>query len=115
MRKRTSAIKRKMARNMRRNMTRPERVLWGRLRDSQLGTRFFTQRLACGYILDFYAPEFKLCVETDGPCHLTRKAYDAKRDMILKLRRGITTLRFTDQEVYNNLPAVVALIVARLK
>lgn len=97
-------------------MTMPERILWSRLKDSQLGVRVYSQKVCCGYILDFYIPKlYNLCIEVDGPCHLARKAYDDNRDMVLKVRRGITTIRFTAQEVVNNCPAVVALIGARLR
>jgi very-short-patch-repair endonuclease len=102
------------AREMAKNMTRPERILWSHLRNRKLDARFYKQRPLLGYIADFWCPSANLVVEVDGPCHLTRKAYDAYRDMVFKSRRGITTMRFTDQEIYNNLPAVVALIVNRI-
>jgi very-short-patch-repair endonuclease len=110
-----SKWKKELATRMRIHKTKPERVLWARLKNGQLGTRFTSQKVILGYIADFWCPSAKLVVEVDGPCHLTRKAYDAHRDMVMKLRKGITTLRFTDQEVYNNLNAVVALILAKLK
>lgn len=111
---RTKSWKRKLASRMRLHKTKPERVLWARLKGRQLGKNFYAQKIILGYIADFWCPAAKLVVEVDGPCHLSRKAYDAHRDMVMKSRRGILTMRFTDQEVYNNLPAVVAMIAAKL-
>lgn len=111
----TSSWKRKLAANMRIHKTKPERVLWSRLKNGQLGARFTSQKIILGFIADFYCAAAKLVIEVDGPCHSARRAYDAQRDMIMKVKRGITTMRFSDKEVYNNLPAVVALISERLR
>src|SRR5579872_4292023 len=48
----------------------------------------------CGYYLDFYNPEHRVCVEIDGAYHLERKQYDRRRDTVL-WRNGITTWRFS--------------------
>ena len=101
--------KKTMARAMARNMTMPERILWSRLKENKLGVRFQKQKPACGYILDFFCSVASLCVECDGPTHLTQKSYDANRDIVL-LQHGILTMRFTAQEIVNNTNAVVALI-----
>jgi very-short-patch-repair endonuclease len=90
-------------------MTFPERILWSRLRNKQLGVCAYAQKVVLGYILDFWIPSAGLCIEVDGPCHNDRKAYDANRDAVLRGRK-IRTMRFTAQEVNNNLNAVVALI-----
>ena len=50
-------------------MTRPEQSLWAMLRDRQTGLRFRRQHPLGVYILDFYAPSAKLCIEVDGPSH----------------------------------------------
>lgn len=92
----------------------PERILWHRLKDNQLGVRFTSQTLLYGYIADFYCSKSKLCVEVDGPTHLTRKEYDAQRDVAL-MSKGILTMRFTAQQVENNTAAVVALIADKMR
>jgi very-short-patch-repair endonuclease len=102
--------KRVMAKVMSRNMSMPERILWHRLKDKQLGVNFYKQKLAMGYILDFFCPRAALCVEVDGPQHLKQKSYDANRDVVL-MKKGILTMRFTAQTVVNN-PAVVAVLIA---
>lgn len=94
---------------MSRCKTWPERLLWAKLKDGKVGVNFYAQRIMLGYIADFYCPKARLVVEVDGRCHESRRAYDAHRDLAMKLV-GILTMRFTATEVMNNLPAVVALI-----
>jgi very-short-patch-repair endonuclease len=118
LRKYAKPWKQRFANKLRRNMTFPERLLWSKLKNKQLGICAYSQKIVLGYILDFWLPAAGLCVEVDGPCHNERKGYDAKRDAVLREKK-IRTLRFTAQEVNNNLNAVVSLIhgevVRRLK
>ncbi len=53
-----------------------------------------------GYILDFYLPEFKLCIEIDGKSHNNKfqQQYDEVRSSLLA-KKGIKTIRFTNEEV----------------
>lgn len=51
------------------------------------------------YRLDFYLPEYDVCIEIDGKCHLGRSEQDAKRDRIL-LTYKIRTLRIPAEELY---------------
>ena len=49
------------ARQLRKNMTESERVLWSRVRGKQLsGIQFYRQKPIGDYIVDFYAPKAKL-------------------------------------------------------
>ena len=59
-----------------------------------------------GYIADFYNPTVKLVVEIDGPYHSEREELDRNRDVHLAAR-GIQTLRFTNEFVFNNLGDVL--------
>ena len=97
------------AARMRRNKSWPEKKLWSKIRDNQLGVRFHAQKVILGYIADFWCPG--LVIEIDGKQHLKKTAqeYDKERDAAMA-KIGIKTVRFTAQEVSNNLPAVVALI-----
>jgi very-short-patch-repair endonuclease len=92
-------------------MSWPEKKLWAKLRNKQLGVTFYTQKPILGYIADFWCPKAMLVVETDGKQHLKKKAveWDKTRDEAMAAK-GIKTMRFTASEVFNNLPAVVALI-----
>jgi very-short-patch-repair endonuclease len=92
---------------LRSNMTEPEKKLWQILRGKQMGVKFRRQHGIGHYIADFYCPELKLLIEVDGESHglAEAQAYDAIRhDFMHSL--GITTLRFTNDEVMNNIEGV---------
>ena len=38
------------------------------------------------YIIDFYLPRYKLCIEVDWPCHDYTKEYDNRKDSYLRWR-----------------------------
>lgn len=87
---------------LRNNMTEPEKKLWQMLRGKQMGVKFRRQHGIGHYIADFYCPDLKLVIEVDGDSHRSADAqtYDAIRhDFMMSL--GITTLRFTNDEVMN--------------
>ncbi len=97
------------ARELRRNMTPPERKLWGALRSKQLGVKFRKQHPIGPYIADFYSRDAALVVEVDGEMAHSGKdqqAYDAARDAYLQ-NLGLAVLRFPAREVFRNLEAVV--------
>jgi len=103
--------KKHLANEMRHNMSWPEKKLWSKLKGKQLGVTFYTQKPILGYIADFYCKKANLVVETDGKYHLQDKQviWDLKRDAAMA-SKGIKTMRFTATEVFNSLPAVVAMI-----
>jgi very-short-patch-repair endonuclease len=103
--------KRKLAAKMSRNKSWPEKILWARLRDKQLGVVIVAQSVILGWIADFYCPSAKLVIEVDGPHHLfpERIISDKHRDLVIG-KKGIKTIRFTAQAVQNNTAAVVAMI-----
>ena len=73
----------KNARELRRNMTRAEIILWSRLRSKNIdGYKFRRQQPIFNYIVDFYCHELKLIIEVDGEIHsLSDKSEsDMKRD-----------------------------------
>jgi very-short-patch-repair endonuclease len=99
------------ARELRSTMTRPEWTLWQMLRRSQTGLRFRREHPIGSYVLDFYCPSARVCVEVDGPAHLEPEQieHDARRDAWL-LAQGVTVLRFTADDVDNRPAAVLARI-----
>lgn len=66
-----------------------------------------------GFIADFACLEAKLIVELDGGQHADRKPYDSNRSRILE-REGFRTLPFRDNEVFQELDAVLDRIVRAL-
>jgi very-short-patch-repair endonuclease len=61
------------------------------------------------YIPDFYCHEARLVIEADGPVHLFKKDYDKNRDEVLT-GLGLTILRFTNDEIHNDLARVLTII-----
>ena len=75
--------------------------MWQLLRNRQrCGAKFRREYVKEPYILDFYCPEAKLCIECDGLPHLTpeRIAKDRKRTAWLNTQ-GIEVIRFTSREI----------------
>lgn len=81
---------RNRARAFRKNQSVAEQWVWNAIRNDKLGFRFRRQFAVGPYILDFYCPEAKLCVEMDSDLHDPEK--DAKRDVYLT-EKGILTIR----------------------
>jgi very-short-patch-repair endonuclease len=96
-------------------MSLPEVVLWQALRRRQWGMRFRRQHPVGPYVLDFYCPERKLCVEVDGYVHdlPEQAARDEQRDAWLG-EQGIRVLRFAAADVLDDreLEGVLLLIEA---
>ena len=97
-----------LARNMRRDMTQAEAILWTRLRRNGLGVNFRRQQIIDGFLADFYCHSAALVVEVDGATH--DPECDQERDRIFA-ERGITTRRFTNQEVF----AKIGFVISRLR
>jgi very-short-patch-repair endonuclease len=76
-------------------MTLPEVRLWVRLRQPAEGAPRFRRQHPLGpYVLDFYCPAAKLCVEVDGWGH--NMGEQPARD---EAARGIATLRVPAADV----------------
>ena len=73
------------ARQLRRNPTEVERLLWQRLRFWQVGGFKFRRQQPLGnYVADFVCLEGRLIVEIDGGQHVDQKVYDTKRHAWLR-------------------------------
>lgn len=99
---------------LRQNMTEAEKHLWERLNKNQLGVRFKAQHPIDIFIVDFYCHLYRLMVEIDGEIHLSQKEYDEGRTAELE-RFDLKIIRFTNQEVLNNVDWVVEEIKKHLK
>lgn len=101
----------KYARELRKNMTDAERLLWSKIRRKQLkGKQFYWQKPIGNYIVDFYCPAAKLIIELDGGQHFTDegKAKDKKRDAYLT-NLGFRVKRYSDIEVLKNIEGEIPL------
>ena len=98
-----------VSRTLRKGATDAERYLWSRFRGKQLkGLQFYRQKVLGRYIVDFYCPKAQLVIELDGGQHYEEagREKDQIRDEDLK-GNGLTVLRFSDREVFENTDAVV--------
>ncbi|OGI60568.1 hypothetical protein A2641_03480 [Candidatus Nomurabacteria bacterium RIFCSPHIGHO2_01_FULL_37_25] len=102
------------ARYLRHKETKAEKMLWRELRNRKLGIKFRRQHPLEKFILDFYAPEIKLCVELDGSSHKENLEYDKLRTEYLKSNE-IRTIRFWNREVETNLENVLEKIKKEIK
>jgi len=99
-----------IAKNLRRNSTKAENLLWGYLRAKQFDELKFRRQQPIGnYVVDFVCFEKKIIMEVDGGQHATKKEKDNKRDKWFK-ERGFTVLRFWNNEVLTNISGVLEVI-----
>ncbi|MHB8058731.1 MAG: endonuclease domain-containing protein [Desulfuromonadaceae bacterium] len=95
---------------LRNNTTDVERLLWRRLRNSQLeGVKFRRQQPIETYIVDFVSFDKKIVVELDGGQHAEKIEYDERRDACLRTN-GFTVLRFWNNDVIENIEGVLEVI-----
>ena len=88
-------------RQLRHDETPTERMLWKHLRNKQLdGYRFRQQHGFGPYVLDFYCPSIRLCIELDGSVHdsAEQQQKDEERTEFLRQNR-IHVLRLRNEEV----------------
>lgn len=112
---RTTKNARRNAKELRRNMTEPERLLWQRLKSQKLGYKFRRQEPLGPYIVDFLCVDKKLIIEVDGGSHATDEAkeYDKKREAYFR-NHGLKILRFENHTVRSNMHGVIDTILHAL-
>ena len=87
----------KRARELRRDLTPSEKILWSILRDRRLsGFKFRRQQSIGPYFADFFCATAGIIVELDGESHLGQEGYDKNRSEWLK-QRGYTVIRVLEQ------------------
>jgi ATP-dependent helicase HrpA/adenine-specific DNA-methyltransferase len=92
------------ARQLRKNETWAEKLVWSWLRDRRFnGYKFRRQHPVGVYYLDFFCMEAALNIELDGRQHgfLEGQIHDAKREAFLQ-SCGIKTLRFWNSHLRGN-------------
>jgi len=105
------------SRELRHPLTPPEKELWRRLRDHQLGFHIRRQHVLLGrYIADFYCADARLCIEVDGDSHAEpdQIEYDAARTRALETE-GYRVMRFTNRDVFRDLKGVLETITQACK
>ena len=108
-----SPVQYDLAKEMRKDHTKAENILWGELRDHKLGIelKFRRQHSIDAFIVDFICIPKRLIVEVDGGYHETddQKAYEEERTKKLN-ELGFEVIRFTNDEVINNTKQVLKTI-----
>jgi very-short-patch-repair endonuclease len=102
-----------LRRELRNHSTSAEATLWKLLKNSQAGGYKFRRQHGIGpFVLDFYCPLLRLCIELDGGVHQMPLA-DVKDEMRTKFlnEQGITVLRFENDVVWRNPQSIVEKII----
>ncbi len=108
-------IARGICRDLRKNSTVHEQILWTALRAHRfLGKKFRRQHpifhditgKETFFVADFYCHEKKLIIELDGEIHKYNIRKDNRRTFVLN-SLGIKVIRFKNEEVEKNIPGVL--------
>ena len=88
--------------------TEAESILWNYLKNSMMGVRYRPQHIIGNYIADFVCIPLKLIIEIDGLYHSLpeQQVSDEERTRWLE-EQGYKVIRFTNEEIYNNLDKVI--------
>jgi len=107
----TSEKAKSVARELRKNQTDAEKLLWEKLRNRNfLGLKFtrqhpiyyFNNVRKKFFIPDFFCNELKIAIELDGKIHESQKKYDHEREEVLQTKK-LVLLRFKNEEITNNI------------
>jgi len=102
-----------LARNLRKNQTDAEQVLWLQLRNRRfLNYKFRRQFVIEPYIVDFVCLDLKLIIELDGSQH--NEEVDAERTLFLN-QLGFKVVRFWNNDVFTNLEGILEKIALTVK
>ena len=103
------------ARELRKQSTDAERLLWSRLRDRRLmGLKFKRQCPFGRYIVDFVCKGRNLIIEIDGGHHQEQQAFDLSRTAWLN-SRGYTVIRYWNSELLADIDSVLESIRMKLE
>ena len=107
-----------LRRELRKNESSVERLLWSKLRSRQLaGSKFRRQYGVGNFIVDFCCPSAKLIIEADGDSHFLDAATKLKDNSRQKEIEGLgfTVLRFTNKDITENIEGVLETILNHLR
>ncbi|MEL7189570.1 MAG: DUF559 domain-containing protein [Pseudomonadota bacterium] len=103
----------KTARKLRKEMTKPERILWRQLRSRPFEAKFVRQFPIGDFIVDFACRSLRLAIELDGGQHAECSA-DIVRTKIISAH-GYRVIRFWNNEVLENMDGVLQTIAAEVE
>jgi len=112
------------ARELRKNQTPEEKILWRYLRNRKmLGFKFLRQHPIIFptedgkndfYVVDFYCHEKKLIIELDGKIHLKQIMYDKGRDSLLA-ELNLKVVRIKNEQINDDLKNTLEFIKGLLR
>ena len=96
------------AKQLRKEMTDAEKILWVHLKPGIQNLKFRRQHPIGHYVTDFFCYKLKLIIEVDGTIHDLEdvKMYDIEKEKYLT-ELGYKILRFTNKQVYNDLEFIL--------
>ena len=96
-----------LVREMRKEPTDAENILWQELRGHKLNRlKFRRQHSIDKFVVDLYCREKKLIIEVDGEIHDSQKEKDSLRQKFLE-EIGYAVLRIKNEEIINDLKKVL--------
>ena len=104
-----------VCRELRKNSTKAERIFWEVIRNKKFYRKKFYRQYPIFhditgketfFVADFFCFDEKLIIELDGKYHRYRLQEDKERTKILD-RLGLRVIRFSNEEITNNLEEVL--------
>ena len=98
--------------SLRNNATATEAILWKALKGKQIDGLKFRRQFGLGpYVLDFYCPEIRLCIELDEDIQKSYKQalYEEIRTRYIG-SHNIKVIRFENDVVYKNMEGILEAI-----
>ncbi len=114
-RKSTYNLLKELSQKHKDNPTEEENILWQYLRANKTGYHIRRQHVIDEFITDFVCLKKKLVIEVDGGYHTLKEQqdYDSMRTSFLE-EMGFKVVRFTNEEVRNNVSDVIERIKSAL-
>lgn len=112
-----------VSRELRKNQTSEEKILWEHLRNRKLRNQKFVRQypiyFECDeqkgfYVADFCCISRQLVIELDGGVHLQQQERDEFRDQICS-QLGYTVLRFPNKRLLSDMESVLREITNHLR
>ncbi len=96
------------ARQLRKEMTEAEQLLWQFLKAERKGLKFRRQHPIGIYVADFYCHKAKLVIELDGSIHDHPDVAERDKTREYDLKEwGYNIIRFSNKEVFGDVEAVI--------
>ena len=99
----------KLAKELRKNETDAEKLLWTRINKNQIsGLQFRRQHPINRFIADFYCVKINLAIEIDGSIHdlQDHQSHDQGRSDVFN-DFGITVIRFSNEQILEEIDSTI--------